>query len=125
MRSVFFFARWWEITHVQVVASCPLSVTGFVDAPRESLRGLSFEDHDGPSLWVRGGLSHPASCSAGEVTTLAAPSGWHALIVVKGLTVQTQRVHLVMLESFRSAVISEALDRPSSTLGFVSSCAVG
>ena len=37
--------------------------------------------------------------------------------MVKDLTVQTQRVHLVVLEYFRSGVISEALDRSRSALG--------
>ena len=87
----------------------------------ESLQALPFEEHDGPFLRVGVGffaeLSHPASCSARELTTLPAPSGWHAFVLVKGFTVQVQRVHLVMLEIFRSAVISEALDRSRSTLG--------
>ena len=62
--------------------------------------------------WVVAELSHPASCSARELTTRATPTGWHALVVFKGLIVRTQRVHLVMLESSRSAVISEAWTRP-------------
>ena len=80
-----------------------------------SLQALPFEEHDGPlscgECWVFDELPHPASCSARELTTRAAPSRWHAVVVVKGLTVQTQRVDLVMLENFLSAVISEILDR--------------
>ena len=106
-------------THVQMVASHPLPVG--VDAPMESLHALSLVEHDGrlswSECWVVAELPHPASCSARELATRAAPTGWHALVVCKGLTVRTQRVHLVTLESSRSAVISEALDRSRSALG--------
>ena len=87
----------------------------------DSLLTLPFEEHDGPhswrECWVVAELSHPVSCSARELTTRAAPLGWHAPDVVKWLTVQTHRVHVVMLESLRSTVSSEALDRSRFTHG--------
>ena len=46
-------------------------------------------------------------CSARELTASAAVLGAQALDVVEGLTVRMQRVHVEMLESFRSAVLSE------------------
>ena len=87
----------------------------------ESLQALLFEEHDG--LLFRGDclvlaeLSHPPSCSARQVSARATLLGGHALVVVEGLTVQMQRVHVELLESFRSAVISDALDRFRSALG--------
>ena len=42
-----FFVASRTITHVQVVGSFPLSVTGLVYAAVESLQALSFEEHDG------------------------------------------------------------------------------
>ena len=41
-------------------------------------------------------------------------SGGHALDVVDGLTVRLQSVHVKMLESFRSAVISEVASSSAS-----------
>ena len=52
-------------------------------------------------------MSHTASCSAREFSTRAALLGEQALDVVNGLTVRMQLVHVEMLESLRSAVISE------------------
>ena len=51
--------------------------------------------------------SHPAFCSARELTARAELLGGRALDVIEGVTVRMERVHLEMLESFRSAGISE------------------
>ena len=55
--------------------------------------------------WVVAQLSHPAFCSARDLTTWAALLGGRALDVVEGLAVRMPCVHVEMLESFRSAVI--------------------
>ena len=52
-------------------------------------------------------LSHPAFCSARDLTACAAMLGGHAVDVVEGLTVRMPRVHVELLESVRSATISE------------------
>ena len=54
---------------------------------------------------LRSAASNRACGCAHGVTACAAMFGGHALDVVEGLTVR--RVHVEMLESFRSAVISE------------------
>ena len=70
-----------------------------------------FERQDGShswsERWVVAELSHPAFCSARELTARVAPLGGNVLDVVDGLTVRMQCVHVEMLETFRSAVISE------------------
>ena len=62
-------------------------------------------------------LSHPTFCSARERTARAALLGGHALDVVEGLTVRMQRVHVEMLKSFRSAVVSEVASSLASFAG--------
>ena len=81
-----------------------------MDAHVESLHALPLERHEGLSwgeCWVVADLSHPAFCSARELTARAALLGEHALDVFEGLTVRMQRVHVEVLESVRSAVNSE------------------
>ena len=54
-------------------------------------------------------MSHPAFCSARDLTAGAAQLGGHALDVVEGLTVWTQRVHVEMFGSFHSAEVTSSL----------------
>ena len=49
--------------------------------------------------WFVAELSHPAFCSARELSTRVALLRGHALDVVEGLTVRMQRVHVEMLKS--------------------------
>ena len=89
-----------------VVASDPTPVTEPVDA-HVSLHSGPLERLNGSrswcACWVVAELSHPASCSVRWLSARATFVGGHALDVVEGLTVRTQRV----LKRFRSAIIAE------------------
>ena len=106
---------------VQVISSVPMRGMGLVEAFTESLSAAPLEEIDRSLLWgecwVVAELSHPAFCSARNLTACSAMFGGHALDVVEGLTVRLQCAHVEMLQSFRSAVISEVASSLVSLAG--------
>ena len=98
----------WTLSPVELLGLLLLLVVLLLSrkntpAPMESLHALPHDRHDGSlswaECWVVAELSHPAFCSARELTARAALWGGHALDVVEGLTVRMQRVRVDMLES--------------------------
>ena len=102
----------------QVIYPEPMLGTGPVKASTDSLRAAPPEGIDRSlpwtECWVVAEVSHPAFCSARDLTACAAMLGGHALDVVEGLTVRLQRVHVEMIESVRSAFISEVASSSAS-----------
>ena len=79
--------------------------TGPVEASTDSLRAAPLEGIDrsllGGECWVVTELSHPAFCSARNLTACAATLGGHALDVVEGLIV---RLRVFVLPSIQKSL---------------------